>query len=108
MRVLKYCFLVCMLAHAGNALADRPTAGAITAERLKLPAGPGSVRGLADEPHVDPFSAQINYQVPIELPNGFGGLTPALALTYSGQLGNGPGQFDTSGPAAHHDKCQPA
>jgi RHS repeat-associated protein len=72
-------------AHAG-----RPVAGSVTPERLKVPSGPSSVRGLADEPSVDPFMAQLDYQVPIELPPGLGGLMPALALTYSGALGNGP------------------
>src|ERR1044071_4894472 len=75
---------------AGRALADRPAAGSVTPERLKVPSGPSSVRGLADEPQVDGFNAQLNYQVPLELPNGLGGLTPSLALTYSGTLGNGP------------------
>jgi RHS repeat-associated protein len=75
---------------APAAHAARPTAGSVTAERLKLPSGPGSVRGLADEPTVDPQYAQVKYQVPIEVPAGYGGLAPALALTYVGALGNGP------------------
>jgi RHS repeat-associated protein len=73
-----------------QAHAERPVAGAVTSDRLKLPSGPSSVRGLADEPAVDAFYAQVNYEVPIELPSGFGGLAPQLALTYSGALGNGP------------------
>jgi RHS repeat-associated protein len=79
-----------LLVATPSASAARPTAGAVTPERLKLPSGPSSVRGLADEPSIDPFYAQLNYQVPIELPAGRGGLTPRLALTYSGALGNGP------------------
>src|SRR3569623_2097421 len=75
---------------APAAHAARPTAGSVTPERLKLPAGPSSVRGLADEPPVDPQYAQVKYQVPIEVPAGDGGLAPALALTYVGALGNGP------------------
>jgi hypothetical protein len=74
----------------GTAYAGRPTAGSVTGERLKLPSGPSSVRGLAGEPEVDPFYAQVRYQVPIDLPAGLGGLAPSLALTYSGALGNGP------------------
>lgn len=70
--------------------AARPAAGSVTSERLKVPSAPSSVRGLADEPSVDPFLAQLRYQVPIELPGGFGGLAPAVALVYSGALGNGP------------------
>jgi len=74
---------------APAARAARPTAGSVTPERLKLPSGPSSVRGLADEPSVDPRSGEVAYQVPIELPAGYGGLTPSLALTYDGALGNG-------------------
>ncbi len=81
--------MACVLARGGLAHADRPSPGSISAERLKVPSGPSSVRGLADEPQVDPFNAQLDYQVPIELPNGLGGLTPSLTLTYSGALGNG-------------------
>lgn len=76
--------------HDALASAARPVAGAVTPERLKLPSGPSSVRGLADEPSVDAFNAQLRYQVPIELPAGLGGLAPTLALSYSGVLGNGP------------------
>src|ERR1041384_8105394 len=72
------------------ASAGRPVPGAVTPERLKLPSGPSSVRGLADEPSVDAFNAQLPYQAPIELPAGLGGLAPALSLSYSGVLGNGP------------------
>src|SRR3569623_2795096 len=75
---------------APAAHAARPTAGSVTPERLKLPAGPSSVRGLADEPTVDPLYAQVKYQVPIEVPAGYGGLAPALALTSVGALGTGP------------------
>ncbi|MEO7733517.1 MAG: FG-GAP-like repeat-containing protein, partial [Kofleriaceae bacterium] len=80
--------LVCTA--AGAAMAARPTPGSVTSERLKLPSGPSSVRGLADEPAVDPFFAQLSYQVPIDLPAGLGNLSPTLALAYSGALGNGP------------------
>src|SRR5215468_6530766 len=74
----------------GRAEADRPVAGSITPERLKVPSGPSSVRGLADEPSVDPFYAHVGYQVPIELPAGHGDLSPTLALSYTATLGNGP------------------
>ena len=79
-----------VLAVGGVAHASGPTPGALTSDRLKLPSGPNSVRGLAGEPEVNPFEAEVNYQVPIELPGGLGELTPSLALVYSGQLGNGP------------------
>src|ERR1044071_4970974 len=70
--------------------AARPVAGSATPDRLKLPAGPSSVRGLAAHPAVVPFSAQLQYEVPIGLPVGHGGLAPPLRLVYWGALGNGP------------------
>ena len=92
MRTCRQTLAACalLLAAGGTARAERPTAGSVTAERLKLPSGPNSVRGLADEPKIDPFLGQVSHQVPIELPGGWGGLAPELALVYSGALGNGP------------------
>lgn len=69
--------------------AGEPAPGAVTAQTLRLPDGPGSVRGLADSPSVNVFSAQVSYSIPLELPKGVAGFAPALALSYSGDLGNG-------------------
>jgi RHS repeat-associated protein len=82
--------LSCLVAGAGTSRAAGPVAGSVTAERLKFPSGPNSVRGLADEPEVDPFFAQVTYEVPVDLPVGPGQFGPALSLSYSGALGNGP------------------
>ncbi|WP_158620001.1 FG-GAP-like repeat-containing protein [Corallococcus sicarius] len=57
---------------------------------MKLPDGPGSVRGLSDGARVDVFSGQVGYSVPLDLPAGIAGFGPKLSLTYSGDLGNGP------------------
>src|SRR5262245_60632820 len=67
-----------------------PTAGAVSAQTVKLPSGPGSVRGLADNARVSSFTGQVSYSVPIELPQGVAGMRPHLALVYAGELGNGP------------------
>jgi RHS repeat-associated protein len=67
-----------------------PAPGAVTAETVKLPSSPGSVRGLADNASVSAFTGQVQYAVPIELPEGPGGLAPSLSLGYDGGLGNGP------------------
>jgi RHS repeat-associated protein len=69
---------------------DGPAPGAVSAETLKLPDGPGSVRGLASDPSVDVFSGQVSYEVPIEVPAARRGLAPKLSLAYRGDLGNGP------------------
>jgi RHS repeat-associated protein len=66
-----------------------PAAGAASAQTVKLPDGPASVRGLADSPSVGLFSGQIAYPVPLDLPAGRAGFGPAMSLHYSGSLGNG-------------------
>jgi RHS repeat-associated protein len=67
-----------------------PAAGSVTASTVKLPDGPGSVRGLANDAGVSSFTGQVSYEIPIALPGGAGGLAPKLALSYNGALGNGP------------------
>ena len=67
-----------------------PSPGAVSAQTVKLPASPGSVRGLAENATVSGYTGQVQYVVPIELPAGPGGLSPSLWLGYDGSLGNGP------------------
>ncbi|HET9620835.1 MAG TPA: FG-GAP-like repeat-containing protein [Kofleriaceae bacterium] len=67
-----------------------PSPGAVSAQTVKLPASPGSVRGLAENASVSNHTGQVRYTVPIELPRGPGGFAPTLALGYDGSLGNGP------------------
>ncbi len=82
--------LLTILAASGPAhAAGGPVPGAATATTVKLPDGPGSVAGLADDAEVQSFTGQLQYSVPIKLPAGPGGFGPALALSYSGELGNG-------------------
>jgi RHS repeat-associated protein len=64
--------------------------GAPTPTTVKLPSGPGSVRGLADDPAVSVFTGQASYEVPLELPGAARGFAPRVALGYRGDLGNGP------------------
>jgi RHS repeat-associated protein len=67
-----------------------PSPGAVSAQTVKLPSSPGSVRGLADNAAISGFTGQVEYAVPIELPAGPGGIAPSLSLGYDGGLGNGP------------------
>ena len=57
---------------------------------LHLPTGPGSIQGLGEsfEPQLN--SGTAHYQVPLVLPPGRSGFTPALAIIYDGGHGNGP------------------
>jgi RHS repeat-associated protein len=80
--------------------AGDPLPGAVNSQTLRLPDGPGSVRGLADNPQVGVFSAQVAYSVPLQLPEGHAGLKPGLEVVYGGELGNGPVGVGWSLPVA--------
>src|SRR5215510_3658415 len=67
-----------------------PASGAVSPQTVKLPDGPGSVRGMASDASVNAFTGQVTYEVPIELPSAQRGVAPRLALRYNGALGNGP------------------
>jgi RHS repeat-associated protein len=82
--------LVTCVGIRGAGAVGQPAAGGVTAQTVKVPDSPGSVRGLASDASVSSFTGQVAYQIPIELPGGPGGLAPKLALSYSGALGNGP------------------
>lgn len=89
--ILAIATAVAALVHATSAGAvGAPAPGAVTAQTVKVPDGPASVRGLASDASVSTFTGQVSYEVPIELPGGPGGLSPHLALSYNGALGNGP------------------
>ena len=70
--------------------AQLPQPGAASPQTLKMPSGPGSVRGLAQDPTVSTFTGEMSYEVPLELPAAPGGFQPGLTLQYEGGLGNGP------------------
>ncbi len=70
--------------------ASLPNPGAASAQTLKLPAGPGSVRGLATDPSVSTFTGQMTYSVPVQVPAAPGGFAPRVTLDHDGGLGNGP------------------
>jgi RHS repeat-associated protein len=88
----------CLVALAGaatlvvataSAHAQAEPTGVISGATIKLPDGPGSVAGLATPAELELFAGQLTYGVPIKVPSA-GGLSPSLALSYSGALGNGP------------------
>ncbi len=76
------------LAWPAAARAAGPAPGAVSANTLQLPSGPGSVRGLPSDPAYDPFSAQVSYDIPFEAPSH--GVSARVTLTYAGTTGNGP------------------
>lgn len=59
----------------------------VSDDRVSLPEGPGSLEGIGENVDVAGHMGQMSYSVPIDVPAGFAGLTPELALGYSS--GNG-------------------
>jgi hypothetical protein len=57
-------------------------------DRVSLPDGPGSRDGLGDNASVNPNMGQMSTSVDIEVPGGFAGVTPSVALSYSSGAGN--------------------
>lgn len=81
----KQLFLVLLL--AGSALADK---NGVSPSRLKLPKGPGSIEGVGENVEPNLSMGLMTYGVPIQLPQGYEGMTPSLRLSYSS--GNGSGE----------------
>lgn len=69
---------------------DGPQPGSLNTSTLTLPSGPASIRGLAEDPKVSVFSGELNYGIPIELPEAGGKFAPTMSLNYHGSRGNGP------------------
>ena len=62
----------------------------VSDDRVSLPEGPGSLEGIGENVSVGGNMGQMSYQVPIDVPGGFAGLTPQLALSYSSGNGSSP------------------
>lgn|GEM_PF-370245 len=61
---------------------------ALTPSRLHLPKGPGSLEGVGENVEPNLNMGLASYGVAIDLPQGHGGATPSLHLTYSSGSGN--------------------
>ncbi len=72
--------LVAPIVHADSGVSD---------ERVSLPDGPGSVGGVGDNVDLDVNMGSMLYQVPVEVPEGFGTATPQVSLSYSSGGGAG-------------------
>lgn len=88
MKSLIYTFLIGLFAVSSAIAVDRVDKSGLKPQVLKLPSGPGSIQGMGES-----FEPQLNsgtaaYRVPIALPPGRAGFTPALALVYNGGKGN--------------------
>src|SRR5436190_5059808 len=61
----------------------------VSDSRVTLPSAPGAIDGVADNARVTGNTGAMSYSVPIDLPPGFAGATPSLALVYSSFAGAG-------------------
>jgi RHS repeat-associated protein len=57
-------------------------------DRIAVPSGGGALKGLDEKFTPDLFTGAGNYRIPIELPPGRNGFTPALALGYASTNGS--------------------
>ncbi len=57
--------------------------------RISLPEGPGSLEGVGDNARIDASTGSMAYSIPVDLPEGFEGVTPSLALAYNSSNGSG-------------------
>ncbi len=64
-----------------------PIKDGISPQIIKLPKGPGSIEGMGDSFNPNPSTGTFTYSVPVRVPDGAGGLTPSLAVTYSTSYG---------------------
>jgi hypothetical protein len=82
LRAIGFCLAaLCIL--PGVARADRPAP--LSAQTLKAPSGPASLKGLGESFSANPSTGTGSYSVPITLPPGF--VVPSVSLKYTGGSG---------------------
>lgn len=84
--------LLSLTAHAQGA-------AGVSDERVTLPSAPGSIDGVGENASVEGNQGSMRYRVAIDVPPGFPGVTPQLALSYSSASGAGPLGIGWSMPA---------
>ena len=60
----------------------------ISEERVSLPEGPGSLEGVGENISMNANMGSMSYEVMVELPEGFAGMTPDLTLRYNSGAGS--------------------
>lgn len=60
----------------------------VSDDRVSLPGGPGSLEGVGENVQVAANMGLMRYQVRIDVPEGYSGMTPELALAYSSGSGS--------------------
>ncbi|MEL6179457.1 MAG: SpvB/TcaC N-terminal domain-containing protein, partial [Myxococcota bacterium] len=80
MLVLVAIGLLCLAAPPQRAQAQ---ATGVDDNRVSLPEGPGTLEGVGENVDMDPNMGNMTYAIPINVPAGFGAVTPQLSLNYS-------------------------
>ncbi len=62
----------------------------VSDDRVSLPDGPGSLDGVGRDVGINANMGTMSWSAPVEVPQGFPGVTPTLALTYDSGAGSGP------------------
>ncbi len=60
----------------------------VSEERVSLPEGPGSLEGIGENVELNLNMGAMIHRVPIQVPEGFAGLTPQVTLSYSSSNGS--------------------
>lgn len=78
--------IVCFVFGVGTAWGQ--AAAGVSDERVNLPNAPGSIAGVGENATVSGNQGALNYSVKVEVPQGFPGVTPDLAFSYSSSGGS--------------------
>ncbi len=84
------CLITLFLVAASPYVCNAADKNGVSPNTISLPAGPGSIEGLGAsfQPLLNTGTAR--YMVPLKVPAGTAGHTPALSLDYESGRGNGP------------------
>ena len=78
--------VVCLVSAVGTAWGQ--AAAGVSDERVNLPNAPGSVSGVGENATVEGNQGSMTYSVSVEVPQGFPGVTPEVAFSYSSSSGS--------------------
>ncbi len=78
--------VVCFVLGVGNAWAQ--ASAGVSDERVNLPNAPGAIAGVGENAGVEGNQGAMSYSVNVEVPQGFPGVTPEFAFSYSSNGGS--------------------
>lgn len=80
--------VACAVAVSFSSLAVAQVSAGVSDERVKLPGAPGSLDGVGENATIEGNQGALRQSVPLDVPKGFPGLTPEIALNYSSTAGS--------------------